>query len=68
VVRRDWRGRGVALALKLHTLAWAAGHGITEVYTWTQRGNDDMRRLNERLGYAYRSETINLRAPLPVEV
>ena len=68
VVRRDWRGRGVALALKRTTLAWAAGHGITEVYTWTQRGNDDMRRLNERLGYVYRSETINVRAPLPVEV
>jgi GNAT superfamily N-acetyltransferase len=68
VVRRDWRGRGVARALKLVTLAWAAGHDITEVYTWTQRGNDDMRALNERLGYVYRSETINVRASLPVEV
>jgi len=68
VVRRDWRGRGVARALKLMTLAWAAGHDITEVYTWTQRGNDDMRALNERLGYVYRSESINVRAPLPVEV
>src|SRR5688572_3535945 len=47
VVRRDWRGRGVARALKQVTLAWAAGHDITEVYTWTQRGNDDMRALNE---------------------
>ena len=43
-VRRDWRGRGVATALKRMTLAWAAEHGIREVYTWTQRGNDDMRR------------------------
>jgi GNAT superfamily N-acetyltransferase len=68
VVRRDWRGRGVARALKLITLAWAAEHDIAEVYTWTQRGNDDMRVLNERLGYVYRSETINVRAPLPVEV
>jgi RimJ/RimL family protein N-acetyltransferase len=68
VVRRDWRGRGVALALKRKALAWAAEHDITEVYTWTQRGNDDMRKLNERLDYVYRSETINVRAPLPVEV
>jgi GNAT superfamily N-acetyltransferase len=68
VVRRDWRGRGVARALKLITLAWAARHDITEVYTWTQRGNDDMRTVNERLGYVYRAETINVRAPLPVEV
>jgi GNAT superfamily N-acetyltransferase len=68
VVRRDWRGRGIARALKLHTLAWAARHDITEVYTWTQRGNDDMRAVNERLGYVYRSETINVRAALPVAV
>jgi GNAT superfamily N-acetyltransferase len=32
-VRRDWRRRGVATALKRSTLAWAAGHGFTEVYT-----------------------------------
>ena len=36
--------------------------------TWTQRGNDDMRAVNERLGYVYRSETINVRAALPVAV
>ena len=68
VVRRDWRGRGVASTLKRQTLWWAASHGISEVYTWTQRGNDDMRGVNERLGYTYRSETINLRAPLPLAV
>ncbi len=65
-VRRDWRGRGVASALKRATLAFAAAHGVGEVYTWTQRGNDDMRRLNERLGYIYRGENIRLRAPLPL--
>src|SRR5262245_4390061 len=65
-VRRDWRGRGVAAALKRTTLAWAAAHGFTEVYTWTQRGNDDMRRLNEHLGYVTRTESILVRAPLPL--
>jgi GNAT superfamily N-acetyltransferase len=65
-VRRDWRGRGVASALKRQTLAWAAEHGFGEVYTWTQRGNDDMRRLNEHLGYVTRSESISVRAPLPL--
>jgi mycothiol synthase len=67
-VLRDWRGRGVAAALKRTTLAWAADHGIREVYTWTQRGNADMRRLNEHLGYAYRHESISMQAPLPLEV
>jgi GNAT superfamily N-acetyltransferase len=65
-VRREWRGRGVAAALKRTTLAWAAANGIDEVYTWTQRGNDDMRRLNEHLGYVTRTESISVRAPLPL--
>jgi len=65
-VRRDWRGRGVAAALKRTTLAWAAANGIREVYTWTQRGNSDMRRLNERLGYVTRAESVRLRTDLPL--
>jgi GNAT superfamily N-acetyltransferase len=66
VVRRDRRGRGIAFALKRMELAWAAAHGLREVVTWTQRGNDAMRRLNERLGYAYRSESVTMLAPLPL--
>jgi mycothiol synthase len=65
-VRREWRRRGVGRALKQRTIAWAAANGISEVYTWTQRGNDDMRRLNEQLGYVTRSESISLRAGLPL--
>ncbi|MFL6077459.1 MAG: GNAT family N-acetyltransferase [Mycobacteriales bacterium] len=67
-VLRDWRGRGVAAALKRTVLAWAAANGIREVYTWTQRGNDDMRRLNEHLGYTYRHESISMQAPLPLNL
>jgi mycothiol synthase len=63
-VRRDWRGRGVAVHLKLVTLAWAAGHGITEVYTWTQDGNAAMRALNTRLGYATTRVGIQLARPV----
>jgi mycothiol synthase len=66
VVRRDWRGRGVAAALKRTTLAWAAAHELREVYTWTQRGNDDMRALNEHLGFVTRRESISMRASLPL--
>jgi GNAT superfamily N-acetyltransferase len=61
-VRRDWRGRGVASSLKRATLVFAATNGIREVYTWTQRGNDDMRRLNEHLGYVTRAWSITVRA------
>lgn len=65
-VRRAWRGRGVASALKRQTLAWAAENGLTEVYTWTQKNNADMRRLNEHLGYRYGLVSISLEAPLPL--
>jgi mycothiol synthase len=65
-VRRDWRGRGVAKALKRATIAWAAENGIRELYTWTLRGNEPMRRLNERLGYVIRSRCWTVRGPVPL--
>jgi mycothiol synthase len=65
-VARSWRRRGLATALKRLTLAYAAEHGIHEVYTWTQRDNADMRALNARLGYVTRAESIAVRGPLPV--
>jgi GNAT superfamily N-acetyltransferase len=63
-VRGDWRGRGVAVHLKLRALAWAADHGIDEVYTWTQDGNAAMRSLNTRLGYETTRTGIQLSRPL----
>ena len=67
VVARDWRRRGLALALKRLELAWAAEHGFSEVLTWTQRRNEGMRVVNERLGYAYRTVGFKMmgRVPLP---
>jgi mycothiol synthase len=66
VVRREWRRRGLALALKRLELRWAAQNGVREVITWTQRGNDGMRRLNELLGYEYRGLSLTMCAPLPL--
>jgi len=65
-VRRDWRGRGVARALKETTTAWASRHGIREIYTWTQTGNENMRAVNERLGYVTRDISISVRRELPL--
>jgi mycothiol synthase len=64
VVRRAWRRRGLAEALKRAELAWASANGIREIVTWTQSGNEAMRSLNERLGYEYRSVSITVRASL----
>jgi GNAT superfamily N-acetyltransferase len=65
-VLRGWRGRGIATALKQTALAFGAANGVCHVYTWTQSGNEGMRTLNERLGYAYRGVSITVRADLPV--
>jgi GNAT superfamily N-acetyltransferase len=67
VVRREWRRRGLAKALKQRELAWAKDAGLREVVTWTQRGNDRMRAVNERLGYEYRDVGITMSATLPLE-
>ena len=66
VVARSWRRRGLARALKERELAWAAANGICEVVTWTQRGNESMRTVNERLGYVYRSVGVKMMASLPL--
>jgi len=66
VVRRDWRRRGLARALKSLELDWAAANGYREVITWTQQGNDGMRALNDALGYEYRDVSVTMVAPLPL--
>ena len=65
-VRPEWRGRGLARALKETAIAWAAAHGIREIYTWTQTGNENMRAVNERLGYVTRDISISVRRELPL--
>jgi len=65
-VRRDWRGRGLARLLKESAIAWAAAHGIREIYTWTQTGNEGMQAVNERLGYVSRDISISVRRKLPL--
>jgi GNAT superfamily N-acetyltransferase len=54
-VDRAWRGRGLAAAMKRRQLRWAATHGITEIVTWTQMGNEAMQHVNVGLGYVTRS-------------
>jgi mycothiol synthase len=67
VVRRDWRRRGLATALKRAELHWASANGIREIVTWTQRGNEGMRAANERLGYVYRQVSVTMRGPIPLQ-
>ena len=50
-VKRAWRGRGIAGALKRTQIAWAKANGYTRVVTNNEERNEPIRRLNERLGY-----------------
>ena len=65
VVRRDRRGRGIGRLLKQTQLHWAAGAGVVELITWTQKGNEAMQALNRSLGYVDTSKVITYQGPLP---
>ena len=61
---RAWRGRGLGTALKIRELAWASRNGIRECVTWTQRGNEALQGVNNRLGYTVRSISVSMRREL----
>jgi GNAT superfamily N-acetyltransferase len=48
---RPFRGRGLALAVKLASIRWAAEHGITQLVTTNDETNAPMLAVNRRLGY-----------------
>lgn len=46
-----YRGRGVAMALKLATIAYGRAGGYSEIRTWNEIRNTGMLVINERLGF-----------------
>lgn len=50
-VRRGYRGRGIAMALKLASIEYARAHGCSHVRTWNEINNVGMLAINERLGF-----------------
>jgi mycothiol synthase len=63
-VARDWRGRGVAQALKRAQIAAALAGSYARLVTESQHENVPMRRLNEKLGYKPSPGMIVYRGPL----
>jgi GNAT superfamily N-acetyltransferase len=45
------RGKGIAMALKLHTVMYARAHGKREIRTWNDTANRPMLRINEAMGF-----------------
>jgi mycothiol synthase len=63
-VRRSWRGRGIAGALKRAEIAWAKRNGFTRLETMNEERNEPIRRLNERHGYRPEPGKIVVRGPI----
>jgi mycothiol synthase len=60
-VKRAWRGRGIAGALKRAEIRWAKENGFTRLETMNEERNEPIRRLNERHGYRLEPGKINVR-------
>ncbi len=63
-VRRAWRGRGIASALKAAEIAWAKAAGYERLETQNEERNEPIRRLNERYGYVVTPGSITVRGPI----
>ena len=63
-VKRAWRGRGVARALKATQIAWAKANGYEELRTRNEERNAPIRHLNERFGYRPTVGRVYLKGPL----
>jgi len=63
-VRREWRGRGIARALKAAEIAWALDNGFERLETQNEERNEPIRRLNERYGYVVEPGSVTVRGPI----
>ena len=63
-VKRAWRGRGIARALKATQINWALAKGYTELHTSNEERNAPINRLNARLGYRPGIGRIHLAGPI----
>jgi mycothiol synthase len=63
-VRRPWRRRGIATALKREQVARARAAGIEQIFTTNDESNAGMRGVNARLGYRPAPTYIVVSGPL----
>lgn len=59
--RRDWRGQGVAKALKHAAVAWALEHGAQRMTAENAIGNEAMRGINRALGFVAAPDFVEMR-------
>lgn len=64
-VLRPYRGRGIAMALKLHGIRYARRHGIQTIVTGNGSTNAAMLRINDALGFQRQPPWIEFLKSLP---
>jgi mycothiol synthase len=67
-VKRAWRGRGIARALKAAEIEWAREHGLARLTATDELRSASMIRVNESLGYRRVPGRVGLRGPLAAPV
>jgi GNAT superfamily N-acetyltransferase len=63
-IKRAWRGRGIARALKATQIRWAKENGYEELRTRNDERNAPIRHLNREFGYRPTTGRIYVRGPL----
>ncbi len=63
-VRRAWRGRGIARALKATQIGYAKRQGYRTLQTQNEERNAPIRALNAHFGYVLEPGTVTMRGPL----
>jgi mycothiol synthase len=66
-VRNDWRGRGIAQALKAAQIAWAIDHGLSELRAGNDERNSPARAVNAHFSYMPLPDFLRLRGPAGTE-
>jgi GNAT superfamily N-acetyltransferase len=63
-MKRAWRGRGIARALKATQIGWAKANGFEQLQTRNDERNAPIRRLNAEFGYRPGIGRIHLQGPV----
>jgi GNAT superfamily N-acetyltransferase len=66
-VRRSWRGRGIASALKAAQIAWALDNGLSELRTGNEERNLAARGVNAKFPYTPLPDQLLYRGPVAAE-
>jgi GNAT superfamily N-acetyltransferase len=66
-VKRAYRGRGIAAALKRTQIAWAKANGYASLQTSNEVRNEPIRRLNERYGYELEPGVVIVRGVIAID-